>query len=595
MAIDLRWTDNGGALNITSTSSGSSYNAQTRTFPISISDSTIVPETDLFVTFKCRGKTNSGLGGWVQAKVLLKAGQTYRAYYDSVGSGQRYTGLFYGASNISASRCILLGAEGGYPGTTGAAGGNAGLPNGLQGTNKFNSGGGGGGRTFGYLSGQGGYGGSGGGDSRLSSPPGSAGGLWYAGSGGKTGRPFDGDGGNGGFGYYGGGGGGGGWDYGSDYGGSFGGGGGGGACYGGGLPSPTVDSRSPFEVQTFDVTGGAEAGNLLIEIISIEGGQINDHSFASDGPLIFSYSKDPITGGVGGKKITFNFLTERQVSVYCWGQGTNNAIGAYTRGTINAVTYLTYYGMIGDGSGLGGYASTGSPGNIGGGYTGFFYNDINRSGAILIAGGAGGSSGSLILNGNSVFSAGGKAGALNGSPGVSGSTTGGGGGATTLIGGGGGVGSSGNSGLQGGELLGGNGGGTTNGSAGGGGGGGYFGGGGGGGGTTADVGGGGGGGSSYVTNDSISTYTNGTRPFVEDDLVLNIAAGEYTGHPNYINNAGQGYTGLLVITGDPISLTKIRVNNEWKDIRQIYVKQDNIWKPVLSVYKKINSEWVQIG
>lgn len=570
MAIDFTWTDNGGALNITPISGGSTFNAQTLDLPYTIqTTSTITPETDLYVTFKCRGRTNSGSGGWVQAKVLLKAGRTYRAHYTN-----SYTGLFYGASNITAANCILLGAEGGYAGN-GVSGGNAGLPSGAKGADKNNSRGGGGGSTTGYLSGSGGNGGLRGGDlAELPATSGTAGGLFSAGSGGSG---TDGNGGNGGFGYYGGGGGGGGWDFGNEYGGSFGGGGGGGSCYGGGLPSPSVDSRSPFEVQTSDVTGGAETGGTLIQIIAIEGGQTNNHSFASDGPLIIPSNTS--------KRVYFNFLNadayaSRQVSVYCWGQGTNNSIGAYVRGTLNVVPYITYTAMIGDGAGFGGLGVGGTPG---GGYTGFFYGEPKRSNVLLIAGGGGGSSGSVV---------GGKGGAPNGFPGSSGNAVGGGG-ATTTNGGGGGAGDYQN-GFQGFELLGGNGG-KGIGGAGGGGGGGYYGGG-GGGGVGSGAGGGGGGGSSFVRdNVNVFTSNNGTIPMVVDSLISNNAIGEYTGHPNYEQNAGQSYTGLLVITANPIALVKIRQNNEWSDVRQIYVKENNEWKRVVSVFEKRNDSWAEIG
>ena len=221
----------------------------------------LVPnDIDYNITVRLRGGSPSGTGAYVQATVRLVAGNTYRLNYDS-----RIAAMYYGTGTQN-NNCILLAAQGGYAGN-GVSGGNAGYPSGSYGQNKNNSGGGGGGTTSGYRSGSGGPGGYGGGDAaQLSSTPGGSGGFFSAGAGASD---VDGSGGNGGMGYYGGGGGGSGWDYGSDYGGAFGGGGGGGSSYIGGLPSPSVNSNSPYEVTVSNATYGPEAGGVIIQIISV--------------------------------------------------------------------------------------------------------------------------------------------------------------------------------------------------------------------------------------------------------------------------------------------------------------------------------------
>ena len=221
----------------------------------------LVPnDIDYNITVRLRGGSPSGTGGYVQATVRLVAGNTYRLNYNS-----QIAAMYYGTGTQN-NNCILLAAQGGYAGN-GVSGGNAGYPSGSAGANKNNSGGGGGGTTSGYRSGSGGNGGYGGGDAaQLSSTPGGAGGFFSSGNGASD---VDGSGGNGGMGYYGGGGGGSGWDYGSDYGGAFGGGGGGGSSYIGGLPSPSVDSNSPYEVTVSNPTYGTESGGTQIQIISV--------------------------------------------------------------------------------------------------------------------------------------------------------------------------------------------------------------------------------------------------------------------------------------------------------------------------------------
>ena len=221
----------------------------------------LVPnDIDYNVTVRLRGGSPSGTGGYVQATVRLVAGNTYRLNYNS-----QIAAMYYGTGTQN-NNCILLAAQGGYAGN-GVSGGNAGYPSGSAGANKNNSGGGGGGTTSGYRSGSGGNGGYGGGDAaQLSSTPGGAGGFFSSGNGASD---VDGSGGNGGMGYYGGGGGGSGWDYGSDYGGAFGGGGGGGSSYIGGLPSPSVNSNSPYEVTVSNPTYGTESGGTQIQIISV--------------------------------------------------------------------------------------------------------------------------------------------------------------------------------------------------------------------------------------------------------------------------------------------------------------------------------------
>ena len=221
----------------------------------------LVPnDIDYNITVRLRGGSPSGTGGYVQATVRLVAGNTYRLNYNS-----QIAAMYYGTGTQN-NNCILLAAQGGYAGN-GVSGGNAGYPSGSAGANKNNSGGGGGGTTSGYRSGSGGNGGYGGGDAaQLSSTPGGAGGFFSSGNGASD---VDGSGGNGGMGYYGGGGGGSGWDYGSDYGGAFGGGGGGGSSYIGGLPSPSVNSNSPYEVTVSNATYGTEAGGVIIQIISV--------------------------------------------------------------------------------------------------------------------------------------------------------------------------------------------------------------------------------------------------------------------------------------------------------------------------------------
>ena len=221
----------------------------------------LVPnDIDYNITVRLRGGSPSGTGGYVQATVRLVAGNTYRLNYDS-----RIAAMYYGTGTQN-NNCILLAAEGGRAGN-GVSGGNAGYPSGSYGQNKNNSGGGGGGTTSGYRSGSGGPGGAGGGDgAQLSSTPGGGGGFFTAGAGASD---VDGSGGNGGMGYWGGGGGGSGWDYGSQYGGQFGGGGGGGSSYFGGLPSPSVNSNSPYEVTVSNATYGPEGGGVQVQIISV--------------------------------------------------------------------------------------------------------------------------------------------------------------------------------------------------------------------------------------------------------------------------------------------------------------------------------------
>ena len=205
-----------------------------------------------------------GNGAYVAGTVKIKAGMKIKCRKTGLNAA-----IYHEPSSYQRSHCIMCAASGGNRGIPrddlsdpswghpsrprDRYGGNAGSGSGGGGESLNGSGGGAGGTTYGYMSGIDGAGGANGGD--LMSGSASSGSHFNGGSG-RSG--VDGNGGNGGSGYFSGGGGGGGWDSMWDYGGYFGAGGGGGSTYVGGLPSPSVDSRSPAEVV---VSGPSDGGN----------------------------------------------------------------------------------------------------------------------------------------------------------------------------------------------------------------------------------------------------------------------------------------------------------------------------------------------
>lgn len=261
-----------------------------------------------------------------------------------------------------------------------------------------------------------------------------------------------------------------------------------------------------------------------LSVLSTSGTVLQEWSF-SNGPFKVQNDNNSDTGTY----VIVQFKRSGPVYVALWGQGTTSARGAYMRSNEVTVDSTKYYVIaVGAGRGFAGTSYGWVGRENGGGYTGFFErstlgNSVSQSGALLIAGGAGGTG---YGHGSS---SGGVGGTLNGGVGTTSSdseigSTGGGGGTSTNGGGGGGGG-----GQQGFALVGGRGGdgvlgGYPNAGGGGGGGGGYYGGGGGGGGSAFVSGsnypwgtdiytsGTGGGGSGYV-NTSKVTAPSGTSSF----------------------------------------------------------------------------------
>jgi hypothetical protein len=221
-----------------------------------------------------------------------------------------------------------------------------------------------------------------------------------------------------------------------------------------------------------------------------------------------------------------------KISAKMWGQGTCNATGGFTRGTISVSTGNTYTVKLNAGAGAGGQSFGSTSSDPGGGYAGLFTGStISQQTALLIAGGAGGAG----RNANSCERSGGLGGGSAGTSGESSSNSEacaqGGAAGSQFSGGSAGSGcgyndiwGSNNIGTSGSALQGGRGGlgdynlPDTNAPGGGGGGGGYFGGGGGAGGNDygngTRSGGGGGGGSGFVAN----SITNGRTEKFSDSL-----------------------------------------------------------------------------
>ena len=245
------------------------------------------------------GGAVDGNGSYISGTVTIKDGQKF-----TVKKGSYVAGLFYGQGNFTQQNCIIMSSQGGqkgtpsnqtydppHPGRPGdSAGGTAHLSSASQGTSLNGSVGGTGATTNGYMSGSHGNGGACGGD--LCTGSGGNGSFMNGGNGNNG---TDGNGGRGGEGYFSGGGGGGGWDNNYNQGGYFGAGGGGGSSYAGGLPSPSVDSRSPAEV-VCNFTGwgySTQVGAKLTNCSFISGTQTSNTTGAGGG-----YAGDG--GGFGG-------------------------------------------------------------------------------------------------------------------------------------------------------------------------------------------------------------------------------------------------------------------------------------------------------
>lgn len=324
-----------------------------------------------------------------------------------------------------------------------------------------------------------------------------------------------------------------------------------------------------------------------LSVLSTSGTVLQEWSF-SNGPFKVQNDNNSDTGTY----VIVQFKRSGPVYVALWGQGTTSARGAYMRSNEVTVDSTKYYVIaVGAGRGFAGTSYGWVGRENGGGYTGFFErstlgNSVSQSGALLIAGGAGGTG---YGHGSS---SGGVGGTLNGGVGTTSSdseigSTGGGGGTSTNGGGGGGGG-----GQQGFALVGGRGGdgvlgGYPNAGGGGGGGGGYYGGGGGGGGNDFGNGtryaSGGGGGSSYVNNSRCTG--NGAS---------NTGNGEYTSNPYWQGNAGLDYTGLAVILGESGPIVRLRQSNVWRDVKKTYVKTSGTWREVKEAYEKRSGVWTRI-
>ena len=384
-----------------------------------------------------------GNGAYVAGTVRIKDGMKIKCRLDRGNAA-----IYHEPSSFQRSHCVMCAAAGGDKGTPrddlgGWGGGHPSRPRdrygGAAGSNSGNSGeslngsgGGTGGTTSGYMSGSDGVGGVNGGD-LMSGSAGS--GTHFVGGNGPGG--IDGDGGNGGSGYFSGGGGGGGWDSNWDYGGYFGGGGGGGSTYSGGLPSPSVDSRSPAEVLVTSVSDGGNGSNSnntayisTVEIVygtetsngqGIGGTYIGDgggnggkggrdsYNTAGGGGAggysgnggdgqdnINSTLATDGSGGAGGGGSTGN----RDSSLYggsgggvgLLGEGTSGAAGTFDSN--DGGTSINRAGKGGSGGTDGDYGSSGSTaGNFGGGgRSGLQFSNSN-----VTAGSAGASGGVRII------------------------------------------------------------------------------------------------------------------------------------------------------------------------------------------------------
>ena len=155
-------------------------------------------------------------------------------------------------------------------------------------------------------------------------------------------------------------------------------------------------------------------------------------TFAADGALVLDPSNSTT--------YTITALGNKTIKNKLWGQGTCNATGGYTAGTISASNGNTYTVKLNTGGGScgTGYGSSGCwPG---GGYSGIFNGtSVNQGNALLIAGGAGGGGAN---NGQGCNRRGGNGGGSSGTSGETASdsqigSTGGGSGSQSSAGSGG--------------------------------------------------------------------------------------------------------------------------------------------------------------